>query len=111
MWHGAAFHAHTALPLLTDWLTYWRHTSRPDHLHPQVSPSCVAVRFDSFTVRAGALPEAALSLTWLRPLGYVDTLYLDGELRVSVGDKGGLFILSRAGESELAERQGVAKRA
>ena len=43
----------------------------------QATPSCVAVRFDSFTARVGGLPEAALSLAWLRPLGYVDTLYLD----------------------------------
>lgn len=61
----------------------------------QVSPTCVAVRFDRFTARVAALPEAAASLAWLRPLGYVDTLYLDSELRVSVGDKGGLFVLRR----------------
>ncbi|KAL4447825.1 hypothetical protein ABPG75_005044 [Micractinium tetrahymenae] len=60
-----------------------------------VAPSCVAVRFDAFTARLGGLPEAALSLGWLRPLGYVDTLYLDQEMRVSVGDKGGLFVLRR----------------
>lgn len=69
----------------------------------QVSPSCVAVRFDGFRIRAGAAgereggPEAALPLGWLRPLGFVDTLYLDADMRVSVGDKGGLFVLRRAG--------------
>lgn len=57
----------------------------------------VEVRFDSFTVRLGQLPEAALSLAWLRPLGYVGTLYLDEDLRISVGDKGGLFVLRRGG--------------
>ncbi|KAL4442487.1 hypothetical protein ABPG77_005071 [Micractinium sp. CCAP 211/92] len=64
--------------------------------------TCVAVRFDSFTVRLGGLPETALSLGWLRPLGYVDTLYLDEELRVSVGDKGGLFVLRRVAERDAA---------
>ena len=62
--------------------------------------SCVAVTFDSFTARLGGLPEARLSLAWLSPLGYVDTLYLDEDTRVSVGDKGGLFVLRRvAGEA------------
>lgn len=71
-----------------------------------MSPSCVAVRFDSFTIRAGpgaaerrGGAEAALPLGWLRPLGYVDTLYLDADTRVSVGDKGGLFVLRRAAQA------------
>lgn len=59
------------------------------------SATCVAVRFDAFTARLGGLPEAAFSLGWLRPLGYVDTIFLDDEMRVSVGDKGGLFVLRR----------------
>ena len=74
---------------------------------PQVEPSspgqpaaCVAVRFDRFTVDAGPLPRTELSLAWLRPLGYVATIYLDSDTGVSVGDKGGLFVLRRAGEGE-----------
>ncbi len=85
-------------------------TAHPSSPHPllQVRPAsgaaatCVAVRFDSFTVSLGGLPETALSLGWLRPLGYVDTLYLDEELRVSVGDKGGLFVLRRVAERDAA---------
>ncbi|PSC69346.1 Plastid lipid-associated fibrillin conserved domain [Micractinium conductrix] len=73
----------------------------------QATPSCVAVRFDSFTARVGGLPEAALSLAWLRPLGYVDTLYLDAEMRISVGDKGGLFVLRRAAGAEVGGDGGV----
>ena len=62
--------------------------------------SCVAVTFDCFTARLGGLPEARLSLAWLSPLGFVDALYLDEDTRVSVGDKGGLFVLRRvAGEA------------
>lgn len=77
----------------------------------QVDPSpgqpatCVAVRFDRFTVEAGPLPRTELSLAWLRPLGYVATIYLDSDTRVSVGDKGGLFVLRRAaGEGEVEGR-------
>ena len=62
---------------------------------PSRPASCVAVRFDAFTAQLGGLPPLELSLAWLRPLGYVDTLYLDEDLRVSVGDKGGLFVLRR----------------
>ena len=57
--------------------------------------SCVAVTFDRFTVQAGGLPALELPLSWLSPRGYVDTLYLDADMRVSVGDKGGLFVLRR----------------
>lgn len=62
---------------------------------PGGAASCVAVRFDRFTAKLGGLPEVVVSLAWLSPLGYVDTLYLDEELRVSLGDKGGLFVLRR----------------
>lgn len=86
------------------------HRQGARHRLLQVPPAggaaatCVAVRFDAFTARLGGLPEAAVSLGWLRPLGYVDTLYLDEELRVSVGDKGGLFVLRRvAGHGAGAE--------
>ena len=57
--------------------------------------SCVAVRFDRFTARVGSLPSVELPLDWLQPLGYVDSLYLDEDMRISVGDKGGLFVLRR----------------
>lgn len=71
---------------------------------PGQQATCVAVRFDRFTVEAGPLPRTELSLAWLRPLGYVATIYLDGDTRVSVGDKGGLFVLRRAaGEGEEGE--------
>lgn len=57
--------------------------------------SCVAVRFDRFTAKVAQLPEAAASLALLKPVGYLDTPFLDSDLRVSVGDKGGLFVLRR----------------
>ena len=62
--------------------------------------------FDCFFVRVGGR-EGRLSLAWLSPLGYVDTLYLDEDTRVSVGDKGGLFVLRRvAGEAAGAAAAG-----
>jgi hypothetical protein len=39
-------------------------------------------------------PIAAFS-----PKGYIDTLYLDEELRISKGDKGSLFIARRVDDS------------
>ncbi len=40
-----------------------------------------------------------IPLGWLSPVGYVDTPYLDEELRISRGDKGSLFIAARARET------------
>lgn len=85
----------------------------PTAAPPQVAAApgrpaaCVAVRFDRFTVEAGPLPRTELSLAWLRPLGYVATIFLDTDTRISVGDKGGLFVLRRAaGEGEDAPAVG-----
>mmetsp|Transcript_11134 Transcript_11134/g.24002 ORF Transcript_11134/g.24002 Transcript_11134/m.24002 type:complete len:278 (+) Transcript_11134:54-887(+) len=36
-----------------------------------------------------------IPLGWISPVGYVDTLYLDEELRVSKGDKGSIFFAAR----------------
>ena len=36
-----------------------------------------------------------IPLGWLSPVGYVDTPYLDDELRISRGDKGSLFVAAR----------------
>lgn len=83
-------------------------TVEPPAGHPT---TCVAVCFDRFTVKVGPLPATELSLAWLRPLGYVDTLYLDEDMRVSVGDKGGLFVLRRAaGDGEGGEAAGAGAR-
>ena len=88
----------------------------PTAASPQVAAApgrpaaCVAVRFDRFTAQAGPLPRTELSLAWLRPLGYVSTLYLDEDMRISVGDKGGCFVLRRAageGEGDAAPAGGL----
>lgn len=34
------------------------------------------------------------------PSGYIDTLYLDEDLRVSKGDKGSIFVARRAEEKQ-----------
>lgn len=36
-----------------------------------------------------------IPIGWLSPVGYVDTPYLDEELRISRGDKGSIFIAAR----------------
>jgi len=40
-------------------------------------------------------PRLSLPLAWLSPVGFVETLFLDETLRVSVGDKGSLFIAAK----------------
>ena len=51
------------------------------------------------TIRPSLLssPRIPIPLGWLSPVGYVDTPYLDEDLRISKGDKGSLFIASRGG--------------
>ncbi|GAB4816233.1 hypothetical protein N2152v2_003279 [Parachlorella kessleri] len=53
------------------------------------------VTFKDFTIQVGDGPKLALPLSWLSPVGYVDTLYLDEQVRISVGDKGSLFVVTR----------------
>lgn len=36
-----------------------------------------------------------IPLAWLSPVGYVDTPYLDEELRISRADRGSIFIAAR----------------
>lgn len=56
--------------------------------------SVLLVTFTGFSLRLAGR-QVALPLDWLSPEGAVDTLYLDEELRVSVGDKGSLFVVRR----------------
>jgi hypothetical protein len=44
---------------------------------------------------APPLPRLSLPLAWLSPVGFVETLYLDDALRISVGDKGSLFVAAK----------------
>jgi hypothetical protein len=40
------------------------------------------------------------------PSGYIDTTYLDGELRLSKGDKGSIFVARRADAAAEQQQQG-----
>ena len=59
------------------------------------SPTRLSVAFESFVLKIGrgGLEKVRVPLTWLGPpTGEVETIYLDESVRISVGDKGGLYI-------------------
>lgn len=59
------------------------------------SPTRLSVAFESFVLKLGrgGLEKVRVPLTWLGPpTGEVETVYLDESVRISVGDKGGLYI-------------------
>ncbi|MCO5546741.1 hypothetical protein L7F22_000177 [Adiantum nelumboides] len=68
------------------------------------APSCVKgkettrleVKFKNFFVRLGGWTSPIISLQWINPQGWVDTTYLDHEMRIGRGDKGSVFLAVRA---------------
>ncbi|GLC40310.1 hypothetical protein PLESTB_001516400 [Pleodorina starrii] len=58
--------------------------------------------FTSFDLLVDGERRLSLPLSLLNPVGFVDTPYLDDEIRISVGDKGSVFIAAR----ETAARDG-----
>lgn len=63
-----------------------------------VASSRIKAVFESFELRWGRNVRLALPLTWLNPTGFVDTLYLDKAMRISVGDKGSVFVALKVRE-------------
>ncbi|KAK9814967.1 hypothetical protein WJX73_003488 [Symbiochloris irregularis] len=55
----------------------------------------VDVAFTAFVVKVGALPRLRIPLNWISPKGWVDTTYVDEEVRVGRGDKGSVFVTVR----------------
>mmetsp|Transcript_111 Transcript_111/g.256 ORF Transcript_111/g.256 Transcript_111/m.256 type:complete len:271 (-) Transcript_111:203-1015(-) len=59
----------------------------------------LAVAFDSVQFKLGPLGPLSIPLSWANggkgPQGWVDTTYLDEELRVGRGDKGSIFVAAR----------------
>ncbi|GLI69469.1 hypothetical protein VaNZ11_014087 [Volvox africanus] len=56
--------------------------------------------FTSFVVLLDGQRRLSLPLSFLNPqVGYVDTPYLDEEIRISIGDKGSIFIAARENSS------------
>lgn len=65
---------------------------------PQGTPSTtrVDVVFERFDLRLGDKVVWSQSLAWVKPKGWIETTYLDEELRIGRGDKGSIFVASRA---------------
>eukprot|EP00850_Spirogloea_muscicola_P005427 SM000025S08322 [mRNA] locus=s25:16680:18798:- [translate_table: standard] len=53
------------------------------------------VVFEKFVVRVGPLGPVTMPLGWIQPKGWVDTTYLDEDLRIGRGDKGSIFVATR----------------
>lgn len=57
------------------------------------SPTRLSVAFECFVLKVKGLEKVIVPLKWLGPpTGEVETVYLDESVRISVGDKGGLYI-------------------
>ncbi|KAG2499499.1 hypothetical protein HYH03_002446 [Edaphochlamys debaryana] len=55
----------------------------------------LAATFTSFDLVVDGERRLSLPLSLLNPVGYVDTPYLDEDIRISVGDKGSVFVAAR----------------
>ncbi|GFR45759.1 hypothetical protein Agub_g7174 [Astrephomene gubernaculifera] len=60
-----------------------------------LSPSRVDVAFTHFELRLGSLPKVTVPLAWIQPKGWIETTYVDDDLRIGRGDKGSIFLTSR----------------
>mmetsp|Transcript_52582 Transcript_52582/g.167183 ORF Transcript_52582/g.167183 Transcript_52582/m.167183 type:complete len:248 (-) Transcript_52582:23-766(-) len=56
----------------------------------------VDVEFTEFQFKLGAV-EFSVPLGWVKARGWVETTYVDDELRVGRGDKGSIFVTARTG--------------
>eukprot|EP01018_Ginkgo_biloba_P024874 Gb_25960 [translate_table: standard] len=55
----------------------------------------IEVTFESFSLRIGGWQSSTIPLDWVNPKGWVDTTFLDQDLRVGRGDKGSIFVSAR----------------
>ena len=62
----------------------------------------LAVAFREVRVEIGSLPPLIAPLGWIKdgkgPEGWLDTTYLDDDMRLGRGDKGSTFVTVRRGE-------------
>ena len=62
----------------------------------------LAVAFREVRVEIGSLPPLVAPLGWINdgkgPEGWLDTTYLDDDMRLGRGDKGSTFVTVRRGE-------------
>ncbi|EFJ43960.1 hypothetical protein VOLCADRAFT_121362 [Volvox carteri f. nagariensis] len=72
-------------------------TAMPQPSGPQGAPSAsrVDVVFSHFELRLGGPQnKVTIPLGWLKPKGWIETTYLDNDLRIGRGDKGSIFVAS-----------------
>ncbi|CAM6105059.1 unnamed protein product [Calypogeia fissa] len=55
----------------------------------------VDVTFESFVITIGKWTSPSISLSWINPKGWIDTTFLDEDMRVGRGDKGSIFVAVR----------------
>ncbi|KAL2652512.1 hypothetical protein R1flu_020640 [Riccia fluitans] len=60
----------------------------------------VNVTFESFVLTIGKWRSPSVSLSWIKPQGWVDTTFLDSTMRIGRGDKGSIFISTRMKQDE-----------
>ncbi|KXZ48222.1 hypothetical protein GPECTOR_29g127 [Gonium pectorale] len=72
---------------------------------PQGTPSTtrVDVTFNRFELRIGSAIKLRVPLDWVRPKGWIETTYIDEELRIGRGDKGSIFVASRPAKQSRRE--------
>ncbi|GLI65204.1 hypothetical protein VaNZ11_008681 [Volvox africanus] len=73
-------------------------TAAPQPLHGRMdepSPTRVDVIFTHFELRLGGGNKLTIPLGWIKPKGWIETTYLDEDLRIGRGDKGSIFLASR----------------
>lgn len=56
--------------------------------------------FTSAELSIGDAFTLSFPIDLFRPKGFIDTLYLDEEIRISQGDKGSIFVARRARDGE-----------
>ena len=62
---------------------------------PVAHPTRLNVRFRSVELRIGSLPPLRASLDFVDPRGWIETTYVDDDLRTGRGDKGSIFVAAR----------------
>uniref|UniRef100_A0A7S4UI32 Plastid lipid-associated protein/fibrillin conserved domain-containing protein n=1 Tax=Alexandrium monilatum TaxID=311494 RepID=A0A7S4UI32_9DINO len=63
----------------------------------------LAVTFEAFRLRLGALPPVRVGLGWVNASGWVRTTYVDDGLRVGRGDKGSVFLAVRSARGGMED--------
>ncbi|XP_024542843.1 plastid lipid-associated protein 3, chloroplastic isoform X2 [Selaginella moellendorffii] len=64
-------------------------------LEPDTQGVRLLVTFESFVLTINRIRVATISLAFIKPKGWVDTTYLDDDMRVGRGDKGSIFVAVR----------------